>query len=210
MLNLQVINAHKVYAWRSEVWPVAKAITGEPLSISGEVTENYEFQIRSAKNLNVYLSNKSSEDVSQLRRAIRIKLTSAKDSKGKDLTYTQLTTIFKQFVATTNEDLEYTCANNTLDIWAPATVIGDLRGRIEGVTTPLYPGTKLTILTDGSTPFCQSHNIVVDKAFDVSEKFQQKNVDVEEGMLDFARKYQALTGSAENKKVAQSDDDEWD
>lgn len=209
MLNLQVIHATKIYPWRSTTWPVSQSFTGNSLTISGEVSENFEFQIRKQSELHSNLSNKSSEDVSAKRRAIRIRFLSAQSSTGQAMTYSQVAAVFQAYAKTTNEDIELAVGGNTLDIYAPSTVIADLRARIEGVATPLHPGTKLTFITNGATPFCDSSAITVDLALDVDKIWEQKNVDVEAGMIDFARRYQAL-GGGENKKVAQSDDDEWD
>ena len=212
MLPTQVINATKVFAWTSTAWPISSTLTGDSFTICGEVSENYEFQIRKQSELHINLSNKTSSDVSATRRAIRVKFISAKNNKTDlSLTYTQLAQLFQKYVASANEDVKVDIQNNTLDIYAPSTIIGDLRSRVEtGVSTPLQPGTKLTFVTIGSTPFVDTSGVTVDQALDVDNKWVQKNVDVEEGMVDFARKYQATHKNTINVKKPQSDDDEWD
>lgn len=215
MLSLNIVKGTKVYPWCSQTWPVIDSFSGDALTISGEVIENYEFQIRQQSQLHTNLSNKSSTDVSTLRRAIRIKFLSAKNSAGQTLTYNQVAQQFQKYVKSTNEDINVTIGNNTLDIFAPSTVVADLRSRTEGVATPLHPGTRLTFITKGDNPFVDSVGINVDKSFDVDKKWEQKNVDVEEGMVNFALKYQALQArrdeaTGESKREPQSDDDEWD
>lgn len=212
MLSLQTIVATKVYPWRSSTWPIQSAWTGDSLTIQGSVSEHFEFQIRKQSELNTNLQNKTSSDVSAIRRGIRIRFISAKNNKtNATLTYSQVAKIFNEFVKDT-ADMTLTIENNTLDIFAPSTIIGHLRSQKDGVVTPLHPGTKLTFVTSGSTPFADASGISVDEAIEVDKKWEQKNVDVESGMIDFAKKFQALDArrDAVNKPKPQSDDDEWD
>ena len=101
-------------------------------------------------------------------------------------------------------------------IWAPSTIIGQLQAKQDSVPTPLAKGTELTVVTDHETPY--SDNIQVDRAIYDKFAYEKPNVDVREGMEDFARRYQAFEERKKNaqaqsqsqtKKDEDSDDD-WD
>jgi hypothetical protein len=218
MLSLQNLHSNKVYPWQSTQWPVSTVCTGDNLTISGEVVESFEFQIRKTNELKTNLSYKSGQDVSETRRGIRIKFISAKNnSNNQSLSYTQLSEKFKKFVESTStlDLISYSISNNTLDIFAQSTVIGDLRSRPDGSPTPLAAGTKLTFLTNGETPFVHSVNITIDKAVDLGVGFADKKGsnktgdEIEEDLVNFAKKYEQLHGAPVQNAPA-SDDDEWD